>query len=61
MKRRLSKAARDAIKREALRKAGVHFLEVLENHTAEEITHLVRRLFQQPEPARPAFSPKTPV
>ena len=56
-----SAAARDAIKREALRKAGVHFLEVLENHTAEEITHLVRRLFQQPEPARPAFSPKTPV
>jgi hypothetical protein len=41
-----SAAARDAIKREALRKAGVQFFEVDENHTAEEIAVLVRKLFQ---------------
>lgn len=39
-------AARDAIKREALRRAGVEFIEVLESHTPEEIAHLVRRLFR---------------
>ncbi len=41
-----SAAARDAIKREALRKAGVQFFEVDESHTAEEIGLLVRKLFQ---------------
>jgi hypothetical protein len=43
-----SAAARDAIKREALRKAGVHFLEVAEGHTAEEIGMMVKKLFPQP-------------
>lgn len=38
-------AARDAIKREALRKAGVHFIEVLESHSPEEVAQLVRRIF----------------
>jgi hypothetical protein len=41
-------AARDAIKKEALRKAGVQFLEIVETHSTEEITQLVRKLFQQP-------------
>ena len=36
-----SAAARDAIKREALRKAGVHFVEILENHSVDEIALLV--------------------
>ena len=35
-----------------LRKAGVQFLEIAENHTAEEIAQLVRKLFQQSEPAQ---------
>ena len=43
-------AARDAIKKEALRKAGVQFLEVVESHSAEEITGLVRKLFRPPQP-----------
>ena len=37
-------AARDAIKREALRKAGVHFIEILESHSIDEIAQLVRRI-----------------
>jgi Protein of unknown function (DUF2726) len=48
-----SSAARDAIKKEALRKAGVQFLEVVESHSQEEITLLVRKLFQQQQPSRP--------
>jgi hypothetical protein len=44
-----SAAARDAIKKEALRRAGVHFVEVAETHSPEEIAHMIRRLFQQPE------------
>jgi hypothetical protein len=46
-----SAAARDAIKKEAFRRAGVHFVEVDEGHTPEEIAHLVRRLFQSSEPS----------
>jgi Protein of unknown function (DUF2726) len=38
-------AARDAIKREALRKAGVHFIEILADHSNDEIAQLVRRVF----------------
>ncbi|MBA3448889.1 MAG: DUF2726 domain-containing protein [Pseudaminobacter sp.] len=53
-----SAAARDAIKREALRKAGIQFLEILENYTTDDIAQLIRKLFQQSEPARPAFNPK---
>lgn len=47
-----SAAARDAIKREALRKAGIEFLEVAENHSAEEIGLLIRKLFTRPMPER---------
>ncbi|MGE0500762.1 MAG: DUF2726 domain-containing protein [Rhizobiaceae bacterium] len=43
-------AARDAIKREALRKAGVHFIEI-RDHTSAEIAQLVRRIFP-PRPLR---------
>jgi len=39
-------AARDAIKREALRKAGIQFVEILESHSNEEIAQLVRRALQ---------------
>ncbi len=56
-----SAAARDAIKREALRKAGVQFLEILENHKTEEIAQLVRKLFQQSDPGHPASNPKMPA
>lgn len=56
-----SAAARDAIKREALRKAGVQFLEILENHTTEDVAQLVRKVFQQSEPARPVLNPKLPA
>jgi hypothetical protein len=55
-----SAAARDAIKKEALRKAGVQFVEIAENHTAEEIAQLTRKVFQQPEP-RPVFNAKAAV
>lgn len=41
-----SAAARDAIKREALRKAGVQFVEILESHSNSEIIEMVRKLFQ---------------
>ena len=36
-------AARDAIKKEALRKAGVQFLEIVESHSTEEIIQQVRQ------------------
>ena len=45
-------AARDAIKREALRRAGVHFLEVADGHTSEEIGQMVRKLFLPSVPQR---------
>ena len=44
-----SAAARDAIKREALRRAGVHFIEVLDDHSPAEIAQLVRRIFRDAE------------
>jgi very-short-patch-repair endonuclease len=43
-------AARDAIKREALRRAGVQFIEVLSDHTPDEIAQLVRRIFREATP-----------
>jgi hypothetical protein len=46
-------AARDAIKREALRKAGVQFLEVLASHSSDEISQMIRKLFQQQRPVQP--------
>jgi len=39
-------AARDAIKKEALRRAGVQFLEIAESHSPEDVSMMVRRLFQ---------------
>ncbi len=45
-------AARDAIKREALRKAGVQCIEILESHSPDEIALMIRKLFkhgQQPD------------
>jgi hypothetical protein len=45
-------AARDAIKREALRKAGVHFIEILDSHSNDEIAQLVRRIFPSSELAQ---------
>ncbi len=42
-------AARDAIKREALRKAEVHFIEILDDHSPEEIARLIRRVFRSQE------------
>jgi hypothetical protein len=50
-------AARDAIKREALRRAGVHFVEILQDHSADEIAQLVRRIFQPSDFARPHPQP----
>jgi hypothetical protein len=46
-------AARDAIKKEALRKAGVQFLEIVESHSTDEIAQLVRKVFQPRQPTRP--------
>ena len=39
-------AARDAIKKEALRRAGVQFLDIAESHSPEDVSMMVRRLFQ---------------
>lgn len=39
-----SSAARDAIKREALRRAGIHYVEILHDHSDDEVTQLVRRV-----------------
>ncbi|MDR7031438.1 MULTISPECIES: DUF2726 domain-containing protein [unclassified Mesorhizobium] len=46
-----SAAARDAIKREALRKAGIHFVEVLDSHSNEEIAQMVRKIVKLPQAA----------
>jgi hypothetical protein len=40
-----SAAARDAIKKEALRRAGIRWLEVSEDDTDQDITNLVGKLF----------------
>lgn len=37
-------AARDAVKKEALRKAGVHYLEINEHHKPDEIRQMVRKV-----------------
>lgn len=52
-------AARDAVKREALRKAGVAFLEVFEHTSEDQIRRQVRDLLALPAPAsaRPAAPP----
>src|SRR5690606_25977327 len=38
---------RDAVKREALRKAGVEYIEVLDRHTPQDIAGMVRLLFRR--------------
>jgi hypothetical protein len=48
-------AARDAIKREALRKAGIHFIEIDDSHSPDEIAQSVRRILRQPEPMGGSF------
>jgi hypothetical protein len=49
-------AARDAVKREALRKAGVEYLEVFEHTNDDEIRRMVREAINRraPAPRRPA-------
>jgi hypothetical protein len=47
-------AARDAIKREALRKAGIHFIEIDDSHSPGEIVQSVRKALRQLEP--PGYS-----
>ncbi|MBX3598038.1 MAG: DUF2726 domain-containing protein [Rhizobiaceae bacterium] len=37
-------AARDAVKKEALRKAGVHYIEIRHDHEQDEIRQMVRRI-----------------
>lgn len=41
-----SAPARDAVKKEALRKAGVRYLEVTQEHSAEDIAHEISRIAQ---------------
>lgn len=66
-------AARDAVKKEALRKAGVQYLEIMEFHRDEDVTRLVREAleratglaFSAPPPTRapvpaPAPAPTPP-
>lgn len=60
-------AARDAVKREALRKAGVHFVEIDASHSPEEIKQFIRRLIfasgreaTPPPSSRPSDSGREP-
>lgn len=46
-------AARDAVKKEALRRAGVQYIEVAEGYSSDEILHAVRKLFPQRWPQQP--------
>ncbi len=43
-------AARDAVKREALRRAGVDMLEIFDDHNAEDICRLVSTAIQRSKP-----------
>jgi hypothetical protein len=45
-------AARDAVKREALRKAGVAFLEIMDFHTVEQIRRLLAETLDRIEQTR---------
>jgi hypothetical protein len=47
-------AARDAIKREVLRKAGVELLEVFDHHTRDDILSQVSRAIERSRPIVPA-------
>jgi hypothetical protein len=50
-------AARDAVKREALRKAGVEYAEILEDHSSASIAQIVREMLSRTEGMRPERSP----
>ena len=50
-------AARDAVKKEALRKAGVQYIEVMESHSSDEILRSVRKLFPEQRPPGPWSQP----
>jgi len=54
-------AARDAVKKEALRKAGVGYVEIAHTHSLEERENLIRMQLRQymppPQRARPALRP----
>lgn len=52
-------AARDAIKREALRKAGIEYLEIFDHHGADEIRDLVWRAVARGQLKLPV-TPNTP-
>lgn len=43
-------AARDAVKREALRKAGVQYLEISKRHSPEDVRNLVRAALSEATP-----------
>lgn len=43
-------SARDASKREALRKAGVHFIEVTPTHGVEDLAHEIARIARNTKP-----------
>jgi hypothetical protein len=46
-------AARDAVKKEALRRAGIGYHEVVSGHTTpSELRRLVEKLVDKPKPAR---------
>lgn len=45
-------AVRDAVKREALRKAGVEQIEILESHTAEDVANAIRSALRRAAEAR---------
>ena len=54
-------AARDAVKKEALRKAGVEYLEVMEFHAPDDITRLTREALDRALQRREQASPATPT
>lgn len=54
-------AARDAVKREALRRAGIEYLEIFEHHQPEEICSMVSGAIERskPQAAAPIPFPQT--
>lgn len=52
-------AARDAVKKEALRKAGIDYIEILDSHTLDDTRRLVRSALMRRNAGQPATpSPK---
>ncbi|WP_052715905.1 DUF2726 domain-containing protein [Devosia chinhatensis] len=50
--------ARDAVKREALRRAGVEYLEIFDTFGAEEVRGMVSAALQRATPPRPLHQPR---